>query len=94
MELIAGAAELSGGIALTVATGGATSGLLASAFAKDAAGILMGVGVGSAMSGVGSMIQGEPVKGFATSTRNPISPWRVLNGRVRTGGSVTGQERC
>jgi hypothetical protein len=50
--------------------------------------LLIAAGAGTVLSGIGSMLAGDPLKGFATTTRNPISPWRVCLGRVRTGGNV------
>ena len=78
-KLILGAAEIAGGIAIDVFSGGAAAPL---------GNILIGMGAGTVASGVGEMIAGDPIKGFATATRSPVQPWKVCYGRVRTGGAM------
>jgi hypothetical protein len=78
LKLIEGAAEVAAGIAIDIFAPGAAE-------FGDA---LIGVGVGTMISGVGSLIQGDPVKGFGTTMRNPIAPWRCCYGRQRTGGTL------
>jgi hypothetical protein len=78
LKLIAGYAEISAGIAIDIfVPGGAVFG-----------NALIGMGVGTMISGVGSLIQGDPVKGFGTTMRNPIAPWRCCYGRQRMGGTL------
>lgn len=71
-KLIAGAAAIAAGVL----------------FPGPWSGYLVAAGAGMVLTGVGTMIAGNPVKGFATAVRNSIAPWRVLIGRVRTGGTV------
>ena len=71
LKLIAGYAEIYAGIAIDIYVPGAA------VFGNA----LIGMGVGTMISGVGSLIQGDPVKGFGTTMRNPIAPWRCCYGR-------------
>jgi predicted phage tail protein len=75
LQLIEGSAETAAGIALEFVPG-----------AQGFGGMLASAGIGTMISGVGSMIAGEPVKGFATCTRNSIAPWKVVYGRIRSAG--------
>ena len=78
-KLIIGGAEIAAGVLIEMGTlGGGT----------PLAVMLIASGAGMVLTGVGSLLQGNPVKGFATATRNSIAPWRTCYGRVRTGGSV------
>jgi hypothetical protein len=78
LGIIEGAAAIAAGVAIDVfVPGGAAIGNL-----------LIGAGAGMVMTGVGTLISGNPVKGFATTLRNSIAPWRVCYGRCRTGGSL------
>jgi hypothetical protein len=49
---------------------------------------LITAGAGQLLTGIAQAIQGDPVNGLATTTRNSISPWRVCYGQVRTGGAL------
>lgn len=78
-DIIAGAALIAGAVLVEVGTlGGGT----------PIAELLFTAGAGMIISGVGTLMAGDPLKGFATTTRNPIAPWRVCYGRVRTGGTL------
>jgi len=79
LKIIAGAAEVALGALIAVGTlgGGAY-----------AAGLLMASGAGMMLSGIGSIIAGNPVRGFNTTTRNSISPWKVAYGSTRAGGTI------
>lgn len=78
LKIITGALEAAGGVALDVFAGGA-GGL---------GNMLIGAGVGTIVSGIGSMISGNPQKGFSTTARNPIAPWTVGYGQLATGGTL------
>lgn len=71
-QIFEGLAEGAAGAALDIWAGGA-GGL---------GNMLIGMGVGTALSGVGSLIGGSPIKGKSVTERNPISPWKVGYGRT------------
>ena len=50
--------------------------------------LLITAGVGTVLSGIGTLLAKGPVNGFATTVRNPVQPWKVIYGRARTGGTV------
>jgi hypothetical protein len=77
LSLLTGAAVVAGGIALGFVPG-----------AQAVSGLLISAGAGMVLSGVGSLISGSPIKGFATTMRNSIAPWKVCYGRCRTGGTL------
>jgi hypothetical protein len=78
ISAIAGAAEIAAGVLIAVGTlGGGT----------PLAVMLIASGAGMVLGGIGTMLAGQ-VKGFATTTRNPIAPWKVCYGRCRTGGTL------
>ena len=79
LKIIVGAAMVAGGAAIDVFSGGSASWL---------GNALISAGAGQVISGVGSLIQGSPIKGFATTLRNSIAPWRICYGRCRTGGTL------
>jgi hypothetical protein len=83
LEIIGGAAGVAAGALAVAGTFGALTPLEVS-LAK----VLESAGVGMALTGIGTIVAGDPIKGFATTTRNSIAPWGVLYGRVRTGGSL------
>lgn len=78
VETVVGSAIIAGAITADVLTGGALTPFLP---------YLISAGAGMILSGIGTMLTGK-VNGFATTTRNPISPWHVIYGRARTGGTV------
>ncbi len=79
-KIVAGAALIAGAVAVDLATfGTATPAIFA----------LVTSGVGFIVSGSATLIAGTPpVKGFATTMRSPIAPWKVLYGRGRVGGTL------
>jgi len=79
-KIVAGAALIAGAVAVDIATfGTATPEIFA----------LVTSGVGMIVSGVGTLLSnGGNLKGFTTTTRNPISPWKVCYGRCATGGTL------
>lgn len=79
IETIGGAALIAGGAFLEVVTFGASTPLTA---------FMIQAGAGLVLTGIGTMIAGSQVKGFATTTRNPIAPWEVVVGRSRVGGTL------
>ena len=86
MASIKGIFETIAGVAIIAA--GAISGVITFGAATPLSMLMISAGSGLIMNGVGTMMSGDPVKGFATATRNSIAAWRVLCGRVRTGGVV------
>ena len=79
-RIIVGAAEIAGGAIITVASGGTLTPM---------AGMLIASGAGSVLSGVGALsTPANPIRGFATTQRNPVAPWHVCYGLCRTGGTV------
>src|ERR1700761_749291 len=52
---------------------------------------LASAGAGMVMSGVGTLLS-QKANGIATTSRNPISPWKVILGTVKTGGTIVYQE--
>lgn len=79
VTIVIGAAEIAGGILLTVFSGGTLATIGA---------YLISAGVGTLVAGVGSLFSHGPINGFATTVRNPVAPWRVIYGRARTGGTL------
>ncbi|MDE2105676.1 MAG: hypothetical protein KGL39_51085, partial [Patescibacteria group bacterium] len=79
VKALVGVGEIAAGALITVGTLGGGAFLGAALIAS---------GAGMVLSGVGSLILGNPVQGFATATRNPIAPWRGIYGRARVGGNV------
>lgn len=77
LSTILGAAEVAAGIALEFVPGGQYLGFT-----------LIAAGAGQLISGISQLVQGDPVNGLATTTRNPIAPWKVCYGTVRTGGTL------
>lgn len=75
--IIAGGLEIAAGVVLALTGVGA-------AFAP----YLIAAGAGQIISGIGTILSSGPVNGFATAVRNPTAPWKVVYGRVRTGGTV------
>jgi len=76
---------------LTEAIGAAE--IAAGAFAEAAGAgplgqFLISAGIGTVMSGIGTMLSPGPMQGLATTVRNPVAPWRVVYGRARVGGTV------
>jgi len=78
-DAILGGVEIAAGIAIDVVSHGT-----AAAWGN----MLIGAGIGTEISGIGQLIQGDPKQGFATLERNSIAPWSISNGRVRTGGKL------
>jgi hypothetical protein len=77
IPLVIGGAELAAGFAAPFVGLGAISPYLISA------------GAGTLLSGIGTLLSKGPVNGFATTLRNPTSPWEVCYGEVVTGGVLT-----
>jgi hypothetical protein len=79
VRVIAGAAAIAAGILIEIGTlGGGTF----------AASLLISAGAGLTLQGLGTLIAGEHSQGLATTTRNPIAPWKIINGQARTGGTL------
>ena len=74
---VIGAAEIAGG-AIMAATG----------VGAAVAPYLISAGVGTVLSGIGTMMQKGPLPGVSGSGRNPIAPWNVVYGRARVGGAM------
>src|ERR1700733_1564330 len=79
LKIIGGAAEIAGGALIEAGTlGGGTPLAL----------MLIGSGAGMVFSGIGTLLAGNPLKGFATTTRNSVAPWEVSYGQTSVGGTV------
>lgn len=76
-KTIVGGLEIAAGVALEFLPGGHAMGYG-----------LIAQGAATVISGAVQMAEGGPVHGFGTTTRNPIAPWKVCYGRVRTGGTL------
>lgn len=64
-------------------------GAVAAAFGlAPLAAFLISAGVGTLISGIGTLLSKGPVNGFATTVRNPTSPWKSIYGECATGGTV------
>lgn len=72
LQLIEGAAEIAGGAALDIWAGGA----------GGIGNLLIKAGIGTTISGIGSLISGDKVQGKSITERNSITPWRVGYGRT------------
>lgn len=79
IQTVAGGLEIAAGVALAVATGGASAQLSA---------MLIIGGAGMLISGIGTMLHKGPLSGIGTTTRNPVAPWEIPYGRVRIGGTI------
>ncbi len=79
----------SGILKLLVASAEITAGALVATVGGNPAlgAMLIASGAGFAISGIGSIMSKDPIKGFATVTRNSIAPWKAIYGRVRARGS-------
>jgi hypothetical protein len=79
LKIIGGAAEIAGGALIEAGTlGGGTPLAL----------MLIGSGAGLLMGGIGTLLSGNPVTGFATTTRNSVAPWEVCYGECAVGGTI------
>src|SRR5258708_366229 len=78
--MIAGAAAVTAGVALTLTGVGAS-------FAP----YLISAGAGQILSGIGTMLSGNQKQGFSSAQRNAIAPWEILYGRNCVGGTVIWQ---
>src|ERR1035438_1921811 len=72
LQLIEGAAEIGGGLALDIWAGGL----------GGVGNLLLKAGIGTTLSGIGSLIAGNTVQGKSVTERNSITPWRVGYGRT------------
>ena len=77
-----------GGLEIFAGAVAITAGVLLAPFIGPMSGILISAGAGMAMSGIGTMIAGNHLPGFATATRNPISPWTMYFGYCRPKGTL------
>src|SRR5579859_6335264 len=77
IETIAGAYEITAGIALEFIAPG-----------NPLSTYLIVSGAGMLVAGIGTMLSKGPVEGFATATRNPVAPWQIVYGRSRVGGTI------
>ena len=82
------ASTKSGIIDLIVGAAEVASAFLIPGIGPAVFGRLMSAGSGLVLSGAVTLIAGQHDKGFATTTRNPIAPWRVQFGRARVGGTI------
>src|SRR5579883_535228 len=71
-----GGAEIAAGAALSATGIGGPLG-----------GYLIAAGIGTVMSGVGTLLSKGPVPGLATALRNPTAPWTYGYGLTRVGGT-------
>jgi hypothetical protein len=55
------------------------------------ASVLAAAGAGLVLSGVGTLLN-QKATGIATTSRNAISPWQVIYGRKKVGGTIVYQE--
>ncbi|MBZ5621445.1 MAG: hypothetical protein LAQ69_22375 [Acidobacteriia bacterium] len=78
----------SGILDLIVGAAAVAASLFVPGIGPAVAAALMSAGSGLILAGAGTLIAGQHDKGFATTTRNPIAPWRVQHGRARVGGTV------
>jgi hypothetical protein len=80
IQALVGVAEVAAGVLIEVGTlGGGT----------PLAVMLIASGAGMILSGIGTMIAGDgPQRGYATTTRDPIAPWKVTYGEARVGGTI------
>ena len=51
-------------------------------------GYLISAGIGTVLSGLGTMLSKGPVNGFATTMRNPTAAWRYVYDKTRVGGTI------
>lgn len=49
---------------------------------------LVSLGIGTVISGIGTLLSKGPLSGTGTATRNPIAPFYVGYGRFRAGGTI------
>lgn len=47
---------------------------------------LVPLGIGLMISGIGTLLSGDPVGGGGVASRNPVHPWEVQYGRAKVGG--------
>lgn len=73
--VIVGAAEIAIGVGLNIIAPGSGTWLIVA-------------GVGTVISGVGTLLAKGPLAGVGTATRNPIAPWTIVYGRARVGGTI------
>lgn len=69
---VVGGLEIAGGV-VAAATG----------VGAAAAPYLINAGIGTALSGIGSLLQKSPLKGIAGMQANPVQPWQVIYGQTR-----------
>jgi hypothetical protein len=79
IDTIIGGVEIAAGILVIVGTlgGGTALGVF-----------LIAAGAGMVFTGVGTLLAGNNL-GVVSASRNPISPWVIVYGRARVGGTVT-----
>ncbi len=82
-QAIAGAVAVTAGALAATGTLGALTPL-----ELTLAKAVISAGAGMVLSGVGTLIAGNHQKGFATTEKNPIAPWRFVYGHFRVGGSL------
>jgi hypothetical protein len=49
---------------------------------------LISTGASMVLTGVGTLMQGQPQGGIAAASRNAIQPWNVIYGRAKIGGTI------
>ena len=86
ITLAIGGLEIAGGVlALTTGVLGAFGAYLV---AHGLTTYLVSAGIGTLITGLGTLLSKGPVNGFATTERNPTAPWKIVYGRARVGGTV------
>lgn len=59
-----------------------------SLFGFDIGGLLITAAAGFAMRALGTLFSKNPQKGFATTARDPVGPWKYCYGQCRVGGTI------
>ena len=73
---------------MALIVGGAVASGLTFGGAAPLSGFMISAGAGLVMSGIGTMLAGPAIQGFATAEKNPVAPWNVVYGRKRVGGTL------
>jgi hypothetical protein len=89
-KIIGGAALIAGGVALDVATGGAAFAAGAEEFTAFLS-IIGATGASLIASGTAGLLASTP-PGQGVTSQNPIKPWDIIYGQVKTGGTFVDVE--
>ena len=75
LSALVGAVEIAGGAAMM-------------AFGVPLGANVLMMGIGTEVSGIGSLLSKGPIKGFSTTLKDPIGPWEIIYGRQAVGGNM------